>query len=253
MRTSLPIPALLLGGGLASCLVAASASAQQRDIRGIVTDTAGYGLANAEVRIMDLGRITRTDSTGAFFIPRIRDRVVDLAVRRFGYQMRMVRVSLINGEGDSVRVRLMPEPVMLTTVEIEAPEAQHPFFAEFEKRRSRGLGTFITEKQINELNSSYPSDAFRRIPGIKLVRTGSGSGVRFMSTVGMRRGAQGECVPTIWVDGQAAQGMEIDDIRAGDIHGIEIYRGVSTTPSQFVVNGSVQCGAIVVWTRRKGK
>ena len=58
---------------------------------------------------------------------------------------------------------------------------------------------------------------------------------------------------SIWVDGQAAMGMEIDEIRAQDIHGIEIYRGASTLPVQFAKAGLGQCGAIVVWTRRKTK
>jgi hypothetical protein len=61
------------------------------------------------------------------------------------------------------------------------------------------------------------------------------------------------CVPLIWVDGQAAPGLEIDDILATDIHAIELYKGASTTPGQFVTNGSAQCGTVVVWTRRKDR
>jgi hypothetical protein len=250
MRISFALPAALLAGGL----VAGPAHAQQRDLHGQVTDSTGRGLPDVEVRIMDLGRMTRSDARGAFQFKGISDRIVDLTVRRLGYQIRFVRISLINGEGEAARIVLVPEPMRLPQVDIEAPEPAHPFFVEFERRRSRGLGTFITEQQLASLNSSFPSDAFRRLPGMRLIRTRNGMGVRFMSaTTSMRRGGQGDCMPTIWLDGQQAQGMEIDEIRAGDIHGIEIYRGVSTTPSQFVVNGSVQCGAIVVWTRRKGK
>jgi hypothetical protein len=61
------------------------------------------------------------------------------------------------------------------------------------------------------------------------------------------------CNPLIWVDGQQAPGLEIDDILASDIHAIEVYRGPSTTPAQFVMNGSAPCGTIVVWTRRKDR
>ena len=47
--------------------------------------------------------------------------------------------------------------------------------------------------------------------------------------------------------------MEVDEIRAQDIHGIEIYRGAATVPAQFAKSGLTQCGAIVVWTKRKTK
>jgi hypothetical protein len=250
------VPARLFAGTVAACLLLAGtpADAQQRNLRGIVTDSAGYPLPNVEIRIMDLGRMTRSDVNGAFRIDRISDRIVDLTVRRMGYQMRFVRVAMINGEGDSLRIVLRAEPLRLPEVVIEDAEEKHPFFNEYEKRRQRGIGTFLTRKDLDKLNTSYPSDAFRRLPGMRFVNVSGGMGVRFMSAVGMRGGGRGgDCIPTIWIDGQAAPGMEIDEIRAQDIHGMEIYRGASTVPSQFVKGGLGQCGAIVVWTRRKTK
>jgi hypothetical protein len=236
-------------------LASPRAEAQQRNLHGIVTDSAGYPLPNVEVRIMELGRVARTDVQGRFAIDRITDRIVDVTFRRFGYEVRAVRVALINGEGDSLRVVMRAEALRLPQVEIEEKEDQHPFFAEYEKRRERGLGTFITQRDIEKLNTTYPSDAFRRLPGMRFVNASTGMGVRFMSSIGMGGSARngGSCQPTIWVDGQAAPGMEIDEIRAQDIHGIEIYRGAATTPPQFVKHGTSQCGTIVVWTRRKAK
>ncbi len=239
------LAAFALGGG--------EARAQQRDLRGIVTDSTGYPLPNVEVRIMDLGRMARTGVDGRFTIARIGTRIVDLTVRRLGYEVRSFRVSMINGEGDSLRIVMRAEPLLLGRVEIEAKENDHPFFNEYERRKQRGIGNFLARKDFERLNTSYPSDAFRRLPGMRFVQTSAGMGVRFMSSIGMRGGRGGECVPMIWVDGVAAPGMEIDEIRAQDIHGVEIYRGASTTPAQFAKAGLGQCGAIVVWTRRKTK
>ena len=227
------------------------AEAQQRILRGIVTDSAGYPLSNVDIRIMEIGRAARSDAKGHFAFERISDRIVDLTFRRLGYELRRVRVSLINGEGDSLRVVMRLEPLLLKPVEIQ--EERHPFFAEYERRRERGIGSFITQKDLEKLNTSAPSDAFRRMPGMIV----SPGGVRFVSSIGMtgaRNGARSTgCAPTIWMDGQAAVGMEIDEIRAQDIHGIEIYRGAATTPPQFAKYGTAQCGTIVVWTRRKTK
>jgi hypothetical protein len=236
-------------------LASTSIQAQQRTLRGIVTDSAGYPLPNVEVRIMELGRVARSDPQGRFAVDRITARIVDVTLRRLGYQLKMVRISMIDGEGDSLRVIMTAEPLRLNTVEIEAQEDSHPFFSEYEKRRQRGIGTFITQKDIEKLNTSYPSDAFRRLPGMRFVSGPSGTGVRFMSSVGMGGSVRtgGNCQPLIWIDGQSVPNMEIDEIRAQDIHGIEIYRGVSTTPSQFVKGGTGQCGTIVIWTKRRAK
>jgi hypothetical protein len=229
-----------------------AAHAQGRNLRGIVTDTAGYPLPNVEVRIMELGRIARTDVNGSFRMERITDRIVDVTARRLGYEMRFVRVAMINGEGDSLRIVMRAEPLKLGAVNIEEREENHPFFNEYERRRERGIGSFITRKDLEKLNTSHPSDAFRRLPGMRFVNVSGGMGVRFMSALGLGgRGRGGDCVPTIWVDGQAAPGLEIDEIRSQDIHGMEVYRGASTVPAQFVKGGLAQCGAIVVWTRRR--
>src|SRR5689334_8254683 len=152
MRTSFALIAVL-------ALAGARADAQQRTLRGIVTDSARYPLPNVEVRIMEIGRLARTDVQGRFAMERITDRIVDLTLRRLGYEVRSVRVSMINGEGDSLRVVMQAEPLRLNAVEVEAKEESHPFFNEYEKRRRRGIGTFITQKDIEKLNTSYPSDA----------------------------------------------------------------------------------------------
>ena len=63
------IPFLMIA---ALALASASVDAQQsRSLRGIVTDSAGYPLPNVDVRIMELGRMTRSDVQGKFAIERI--------------------------------------------------------------------------------------------------------------------------------------------------------------------------------------
>lgn len=225
------------------------AHAQRATLRGIVTDSAGIALTNAEVRIVAMTRATRTDTVGAFTITGLLpNSQFEVSVRRLGYQQQFLQVTLIGNGGDPIRIKLVSEAMTLSPVEIDAM-AGHPYFREFEQRRGRGLGTFITRDQIVLHNSSYPSDVFRTLPGMRLIRVGGGTGVRFARSSGTRRG--GDCVPTIWVDGQRAPGMEIDDLRSGDIQAMEIYRGSSTTPAQFVTAGATQCGTIVVWTRRR--
>jgi hypothetical protein len=57
----------------------------------------------------------------------------------------------------------------------------------------------------------------------------------------------------MWVDGQRARGMEIDDLPANTVEGIELYDSFALVPFQFShTANSVPCGTIVVWTRPPG-
>jgi carboxypeptidase family protein len=233
---------------------ASHARGQAGTLRGTITGADGLRLPNSEVRVMSENRVTRTDSTGAFALRQLQAGVVEVTIRHLGYQFKVIHVALNPGADDSMAVALTPEPILLASVEIAGGHStegdNHPFFVEFERRRALGLGTFIMRDQIVAGNTSYPSDAFRMIAGIRLVRTSSGTGVRFVSTVGTGR-RNDVCAPMIWVDGQRVPGMELDELRAQDIRAIEIYRGASTIPQQFMANGQTQCGAIVVWTMRR--
>ena len=236
---------LAFGGGVAR--------AQQGTLRGVIIDSSGAPIPGVEITISALGRITRTDSLGRMTFSTLPSGDVVLLTRRFGYRAQTTHLLIGGPAGDSIVVTLAAQPVGLSEVDVTAI-GQHPFFAGFDQRRRLGVGTFITREEIESRNSSAPSDIFRQIPQVRLVRAGSGLGVRFPANMtSIRRGPNTDlCTPMIWLDGQRATGLEIDDLRSSDIQAIEMYRGASTTPPQFTAGGMVQCGAIVVWTRRKG-
>src|SRR6185295_6445662 len=98
----------------------------------------------------------------------------------------------------------------------------------FDQRRQSGVGTFLTREQIDAKHANATSDLFRMMPSVRLVRTSLGMGVRFNSNMNVRGRGNTLCVPMIWLDGQKAPGMEVDDLRAQDIEAIELYRGAAT-------------------------
>jgi hypothetical protein len=73
--------------------------------------------------------------------------------------------------------------------------------------------------------------------------------VRFAAFSGSRAG----CAPNLWIDGQLALDMEIDDVPAGDVEAIELYENWTSTPVQFSkASNNIPCGTIVLWTRVPG-
>jgi hypothetical protein len=121
----------------------------------------------------------------------------------------------------------------------------------FDERRARGIGTFVTREEIERRQTNRLSDVLRGRRGLVLVRTPSGGyGVRF----GLASGRQRRCLPDLWIDGQRARGLEIDDIPASTVEGIELYSSIATVPFQFSTSGAgtERCGTIVVWSRPPG-
>jgi hypothetical protein len=237
---------------ITACLIAQvsfgvrDAVGQQGVLRGVVADSSGDPIEAADVAIVALHRLTRTDERGRFSLTGLPLDDVELSVRRLGYAPKSLRVKVKAAGVDSTLVTLTELPGVLAGVNATAQRARVEV-EQFYRRRARGPGTFFTRDEIEDRHPISMSDMLRMAPGVQVVRTAAGNGIRFTSG-SARRG----CGPLIWIDGQKAPGMEIDQIPVSDVEGIEMYQGASTTPPQFSQNLSTTCGTIVVWTRLPG-
>jgi hypothetical protein len=221
------------------------ARAQQGVLRGVVADSAGAPIEAADVAIVALHRLARTDERGRFILDALPAEEIQLSVRRLGYEPKTVRIKL-TGAKDSTRITLTELPEQLQGMTATQQRARMEI-EQFYRRRARGPGTFFTREDIENRHAISLSDALRMAPGVQVVRLAGANGIRFISSAGRRN-----CAPLIWLDGQKAPGMEIDQIPPSDVEGIELYQGASTTPTQFWQNTSTTCGTIVVWTRLPG-
>lgn len=234
---------------LAGLLCVAEAAGGQDAIatlHGIVVDSAGTPIRQVDVGVVALKRLTRTDDAGRFTLARLPLGVIEVSIRRLSYEPQKNSYTIAESN-DTVRVVLAANVRLLDGVYVTAAELRRREQVEdFYRRMTRGVGTYLTRDDIEGRMSGTPSDLLRTIPGLRLVRTRSGTGVRFPTTSLSRR----DCAPMIWIDGQRAPGLEIDEVTLTDIEGIEIYNGPSTTPVQFSQGvGHVSCGTIVVWSR----
>jgi iron complex outermembrane receptor protein len=226
-----------------------AATAQGGTIRGVVVDSEGVAISDASVAIVALHRVARTDATGRFVFTKLEPGPIAISARRLGYAPDSVRLSLTSGGIDSVRVILAELPEVLSAINVSAEERhRRQRIEDFYWRRARGLGRYVTRDEILSQRATVPSDALRTTPGIRLVRSGTATGVRFTTATGQRAG----CIPMLWIDGHRAPGMELDEVPLNDIEGIELYNGPATTPPEFWLGNTAQCGTIVVWIRLPG-
>jgi hypothetical protein len=237
-------------------LVAAMASvasgqvqAGRREMVGFVRDSAGSAIEGATVQIA--GNALRTDPGGSFRLWAPDVDTLTIVVHRLGFEALEALLTATSKQWDTVVVELSRVAQNVAGMKVTSSATRRALaFRDFDERKAHGLGLFVTRSDILARNPSRLSDLLRDKRGVRLVRLSNNYyGVRFAAYSGSLRA----CTPSMWVDGQLAPGMEIDDLLPSDIQAIELYESFASVPAEFTPRSStVPCGTIVIWTRIPG-
>ena len=241
---------------LAVCTVAAASTASgqapphRRELVGIVKDPGGVGIEGATIEVR--GAAVGTNAKGAFQLWTADIDTVTISVRRLGYLPISAQIAARGGQWDTVVVEMERTSQRLSAVTVTGgPTRRALGLRDFEARRAIGNGIFVTREEIAARNTTRLTDVLQNKRGIKIVRVRSGvSGVRFAS-YGRTRA---NCSPNVWVDGQWARDLEVDEIPATDVEAMEVYETLGSIPFEFTPQaGAIPCGTIVIWTRIPGQ
>lgn len=248
----------------------ASAAAQGAGaVRGTVRAASGSPIAGAEVRIADSVRATSTED-GRFVVGDLPAGILRISVRAVGFTPYNANMRL--SEGDTAGVDVILRPTDATRLpEVEVTETSVSSIPEFEERRREGFGTFVTRAQLDSFGGAPLTDVLRRKANrIQYVRHCLGgfalaSHQQSMSIMAMAPpGAGGykncnmprACYFQVFLDGvmlynPTAGGLppKVDEFRALNLEGVEVYRGGAQTPSRYS-GSSAACGTVLLWTRR---
>lgn len=249
-------------------ILAAPAAGQVRIVGRVVDDLTEMPLSQVQVSLLarDGSLLSRTETggDGTFEFEVRKASSARIQARRLSYRANTTPLLYFDGRRFfQVEVRLDPDAILLAPLEViawsELPE--NALHAGFIQRLATGLGTYITREDVERRNPMRVTDLLREVPG--LVVTGSGTGNRPVVQVG--RSLRSSCVTQVFVDGflmnrriLGRRGMPpadfpIDDaVIPASVEGIEIYRGLSTVPPEFL-NPDAECGVIAIWTRRGGR
>lgn len=252
-------------------LAPAPAEAQGSLIGSVLDERTDEPIAGAGVSLLDRdGRTLRTvyaDDLGAFAFPRIGSGVYRLRAGRIGYLTSTSPLfELIDTDTMQLVLRLDTEAVLLAPLEVTARARRRgsPVLEDFRFRMDRGTGHFITREAIMARSPFYVTDVLAMVPGVR-VGNPTPQGGRHVSMT--RTPAHLNCHAQIYVDGtlvnppmQTAWGgtrrtasindFSIDEVVSpASVEGIEVYRGLSEVPAEFMSPYAI-CGVVAVWTRR---
>ena len=224
----------------------------------VVADSSFDPLPGAQITLVELDKSIDVGADGEFRFTGLPAGEVTVRVRMVGYTPQSVRVRI--GADSLVRDFLLKRIApLLPNVAVTAKEEPRvpANLIEFERRRLRGEGRYITPQQMERERGRKMSDVLRKVPGIYLHRLPGGG-----YTVGSSRGTisivrrpQGICFATIVLDGivifvdrPGTAPMVIDDIKTEEIAAVEYYPGGARMPPEL--NGSTSaCGVLAFYTR----
>jgi hypothetical protein len=181
-----------------------------------------------------------------------------------------------------------PQPLPTVPVTAEAELVRSAKLREFDRRRTNGLGRFLTEADLVRDQYRKLSDVLRKLPGITFARAKSVPGVsplaefavssRGSATFNLVSPIFGKnCPIAIWLDGVPVyRGLDrataprafgsgtppppstpgrideppfdINGIMTQHIAAIEFYAGPATMPPELNATQGT-CGALVIWTK----
>jgi outer membrane receptor protein involved in Fe transport len=253
---------LTLTLGLALVAVSGAAAQNRVQIAGTVLDNqTGDPIPSVNLVVRNaydqfLGS-TVSDSAGRFTFTVYRTRAILIYAARFGYTRTTTPRLYVDGSDFfEVRVHMDPDALVLAPLEVVARSTTggSPVLANFRHRLMSGTGHYITRADIERRRPMYVTDMLQDVPGVRLSSSGRGS----RRVVHMSRSDALPCSVQLYVDGRFInrglaglfEQFSIDDyVEPEAVEGIEIYRGLSTIPPEFLTP-EAKCGVIAVWTRR---
>ena len=235
---------------VASLLVATTARAQSvasgsndPAIGGIVRDSSGTPIADAEVAVMRGNRLQQfmiTGPDGKFSLTGLPPAVVPLRIRRVGYALQAFDVDPRLAASKSLEIVLGSVPSQLEEVTVEGESGRLKEFYKHREERG-GFARFFEQSDIQRMGVTNSSEMFRNIPGVVLRTASGGNALRIR-----------DCQPMVFLDGQRVPGAELDElIHPSDIAAIEFYPSNAGVPPQYAERTNRLCGSILVWTRTR--
>jgi hypothetical protein len=230
--------------------------------------------------VMERSLSTRTDSAGRYRFCGLPDGV-QLTARAAAGERRSAPVDMTLPGGEvSVRDLVVGQPTVVASANEPPPAVVvvtspgNRAMQEFERRRRRGNGTYLTRAQIERLHAARLTDLLRTMPGLS-VETGDHGGLivemrrsksltvapqapakrdsssKAPATAGsvVGQAAVKKCPANFLVDGLPIDGTETADIetRPEMIEAIEAYSG-GMVPLEYSARNS-ECGVVMIWTR----
>jgi hypothetical protein len=242
-RSTAPLLALLF-------VLAPAVSAQipSTTLRGIVSDTTGSPIANAEVSLGQGTQTVRTDAMGRYRIEEVPAGAQWVFVRRLGFAPTRRTVRAKRDAVTPLDFTMVPSTLTLADYVVESVE-------DWRRARASVAGIFLTHDDLTAGNRTEVSETVRFYLPNGIFSDGRRDAferARGQSLTLIRAGGPLRCAPAVSFNGdRPREGFPVDAFPVDAVEAVEVYRaGQSRVPWEFADNGrAMACGTVVVWLK----
>jgi hypothetical protein len=199
-------------------------------------------VADAAIRLVGTAEEVVSDENGRFRFARLPPGTYNLEATHIAHESLTAAFAVNLGESLDITLRMSNEPIRLEPVLVDVRQ-QRLAEVGFYERRERGRGHYLTKAQIQAKHPQVASDALRGIAGVTLMPSNWGP---YQDVTG-----RGGCPFRYYVNGgRAGDDFRIDELAKDWIEAIELYRGLSSVPPEYIPalgSANAACGVILVW------
>ena len=136
-------------------------------IDGVVSDTSLVPMQGAFISILGTAIRVGTGPNGRFRITKIPTGQYLVIVKRVGYRpvSAVIEVPSVDTVRLSYTLERVTETLETVTITEKAPTER---MSEFEQRRKLGFGEFMTRAEIDQRNSVFPTELFRKFMSVNV-------------------------------------------------------------------------------------
>jgi len=194
-----------------------------------------------------------SDESGAFTLSSRQAGEFLLHTTALGYRESRAGVFELGAGGEmSLEIRLVPAPLEIEGLTVfqdldmsEGTAVPQLVSGGFLERFQTGLGHFLTPADLESGTGRLLIDRLAKIPGVRVMQ----------DRVYLFNNRGRPCIPPLYLDGYLVTwvGGDVETlIGLEDVEGVEVYRGINETPPRFGGMKGEVCGALVIWSRRRG-
>ncbi len=214
----------------ALAMAAATARAESDiSIRGTVTDdSSGIGIDQALIRIDGTGLSATSESDGSFELRAVPLGQWSITVERIGYRSRGVTdIDVVEGFSRSLRIALVPQPIILSSQNIESPRLEEH-------------GVRRVEVQAEAVGSRSVGELLESVPGVRVYGSSDSPGGTRVSVGGESGSRVAVMLDGLPLSGGSDGAVDLSSIPVSALTAIEVYSGSqSATAGDAAVGGAV--------------
>ena len=213
-------------------------------VTGIVTDTSGAPVADAEVYVITAGRSARTDSSGRYILGHMLAGPTQLRARVPGWEPADTEIVLPPHGAATQSFVLKPQNATLAAIHITSvKDCPRQSLDGFACRRRAGVGVFRDARELAALQPIYFADLFDGVSGLRRVPLRLDEGIEPIT--------QWRCIVYL-ENGHQPSWTNVMRINFLDIVAFEFYETQETVPEwykSYAWSGHEPCSLAVLWMR----